>query len=843
VTHALGGGPAPRPADQTSREAGTASATDQSSSEASAPPGSRGRIVVDGRVFATEAADRGMGRHIEHVLSAIVAAGFDPVLLLPDSPRAGQFTPPPRARVRPVPPEPDATEFTTALNRLLVQEEAVAYVDATPFLPPMRYDVHACPVVAILYDLIPLRYPGDYLGDWSEGMLGPYANGLARVKKADAVLAISHVVRNQALRYLGIPLARSAVLEPQPSEHYERVTSLSAPGPDLFCIQGAHRSKSFPHAIPFLERLARRSGIAADVVVPTPTQLALIEAVRSDRSAPLRLRCNLPEADKVAMQSRSRAVAHLSIEEGYGIPLVEALLLDRPIVCLDTAINRELLGVTPGEESPPGVLLLDDASLSHPDTLERVARFLASPGIRDLRERRAALVDSHLARRARAPQVLALAVEAARRHFDAWHAGAGMAVSLPTEFGSCGVSDYCHALIRPGTTNRYALLLGPAPTTLQMLPHVRALPADLLPAVRRQTPGALFNLAVSKSLLRAFDAIASQSTGADALVVHDAGSYLPGILMDAAERERYDELFGRYLAGESAELRTMVQSWLGDRPAHGPEAERRFLEMDRAYRSAWLRSFRGTLVSHHPAFAERSEREESDAILELLHPESEIRRRARYAAMPIDGRANPGIVRFADKIRWALALGRSDVLVCSAGSVVRGKLLPVLARAVCEVNREWTRARRPARVVLMLAGRVLEPQVMEETKAAFESAGIADRLVRVHEPDETRFDAMLTASDVVVAFREQRRIQMSHSFVRALALGRPIVTNEGSGFARSTGVAVCREASLAEDLAGHLHTLAGDRAARHAYARRARLDFRENHSVESFFQALERFHG
>jgi glycosyltransferase involved in cell wall biosynthesis len=803
-------------------------------------------VVLDGRVFGTEAADRGMGRYVEHLSTAFASAGYEVVMLLLAATDMRGVRLPVHGRTRIISsPDGDPLRFTVSLNRLLVEERAVAYVDATPFLAPTRYDIYACPVIGVIFDLIPMRYPADYLHGDPKGSLDPYVNAIARLKKADALIAISHVVSRHAQTYLGIPKRKIDVLQPRARAHYERRAARAAEpvraNGAVTCIQGAHRSKNFPRAIPFLEQLGRRAKARIEIIVPTPEQRARIDLARSDPKADIRVSAGLSEENKFALQSHSRVIAHLSLEEGYGIPLLEALLLHKPIICVDNEINRELLRIGPREAAPAGVLLLDDPTLESDRALDLAARFVSAPDAKQLHERRAALIRSLLDLSAAAPAVAAHAIEIARRSHDGWHEKLGISVAAPAEFGSCGVSDYSHALTREGTANRYVLLLGPAPNELQLLPQARLLPIELLSEVRPMLRGVLFNLAVSDSLLRAFDAIATLSDPSDVLVVHDAGSYLPGILMDAAEHGNHHRVFSRYLKDESSDVRTLATEWLSAPPSDQAVAERVFLELDSKFLSAWLRAFRGQLISHHPAFDSISA-EDPAGILAQTHQESEIRARTRYLPMPIDDRANPGSVRFSDKIRWALAIDRYDVLVCSAGSIVRGKHLPALARAICRINRERLDADGVGRVVLLLAGRVLEANVMAEIRSSFNVDDLRDCLFQVYETDETRFDAMLLASDIIVAFREQRRIQMSHAFARALALGRTIVTNEGSGFGDSKGVTICRDSALEEDLVAQLRELVGSVSARRALSFGARQRYRQGHSVLSFFERLRSGH-
>ena len=784
-------------------------------------------VVVDGRVFETEAADRGMGRYVAHLVDLLQDGACEVTLLMPRMARK-----PPGlafARVEVASFADDPMAWTAELDRLLARLCADAYVDATPFLAPLRYDLAACPVVAVLYDLIPMRYPRDYFATFAPGALDAYVNGLARVKKADHVVAISGFVKLQALRYLGVPRDRCTVIEPAVGDAYRTYPpSPFEPANDagVFCIQGAHRSKNFPAAIGFIERLSRASACPIDVVVPTPAQRGLVDGVRDRSVDTVRVAHSITEERKFALQSGARAIAHLSLEEGYGIPLAEALYLYRPIVCLDIPANRELTGDA-DEAAVAGVLLLSDPTLASDDALRTAAAFVREGPARGFVTARRRIVEKLLVRHDTAGERLAHALHAAQESHAKRSGRRELAIVAPMELGACGVSDYSHALMR-GETPRFVLLLGHAPRAVQLLPQLRLVPFELLDEIRPRCRGVLVNLAVSDSIVRGFEAIARGSSEHDVLVVHDAGSYLPGLLMQVAAGADSRPLFERYLQGESEGVVAAARRWLA-LPEMNAAAAALFLEIDREYRSAWLAAFRGRIFCHHAAFA-APEGSAERAVLALLSPHSEILSRARYVPMPIDARASPAIGRLATRLRFALSLEPDDLLVCCAGSIVRGKHLDVVARVVAGLHRA-----RGGRIVLLLAGRVLEPAVFADVRGPFAAAGATDRLVQIVEDDETRYDALLTASDVVIAFREQRRIQMSHSYVRALALGRPVVTNEGAGFDDLDAAAVCRDDELGRDLERHLLALWESPDVRLARSFASQARYRMRHTLDVFF--------
>lgn len=795
-----------------------------------------GPVVVDGQVFATEAADRGMGRYVAYLIELLSGLRREVTVTTTSAPAsaiARNWSSAVRIHRDSVAEDPMVC--TGRLNELLRSLGAEVYVDATPFVGPARYDVEACPVVAVLYDLIPMRHPRDYFGDAGGWPMDRYVNGIARVRKADHVIAISEYVKLHALRYLGVGRSRCTVIVPRVGPEYRARAAhpigLPAAGKGIVCIQGAHRSKNFPAAIRFLEDLSSEAGRDVEVIAPTPSQREVIDGARRPGFDRVRVSTAIGEDRKIALQQEASAAIHLSVDEGYGIPLAEALCLGVPVVCIDNPINRELLG---GCDDPlaAGILLLHDPTLQSDDDLRAAARFCGHAARPADNPGRARLIRELLGQYAAAEGRIGRALESATSEYRAWHRNAGLAIAAPTEVGSCGVSDYCYALMRGAP--RCVLLLGEAPRALQLQPQLRLLPLELADRIRSRY-GLLLNLAVSTSLVRGFDAIAEGSSPRDVLVVHDAGSYLPGLMMQAAQHGDDRQLFHRYLQDEPSDVHRMVKEWLTEPRA---DSDQLFLEIDRRFRSEWLRAFRGAIVSHHPAFSGTSD-PTARAALTLLAEGSEIRRRARYVPMPIDARYRPSLVRLAERLRWALDASRFEFIVCCAGSIVGGKHLDVVGRVVARMAAERELAGAAGGLILLLAGQVLDARIFAGVREQFEARGQAHRLVQIVEPNDARYDGLLLASDALVAFREQRRIQMSHSYVRALSLGRPMITNAGSGFDDQDAALVCRDDHLEDDLRAHLSALRASITARHRFAHLSQQRFRARHDVGDFFHAVE----
>jgi hypothetical protein len=84
---------------------------------------------LDGRVFATEAADRGMGRYVDYLGVLADAAGHRVTILRPDA----AVLPPAREGIAEQTHtfDDDPLVGTTKLNRFLRRAKADVYVDAT----------------------------------------------------------------------------------------------------------------------------------------------------------------------------------------------------------------------------------------------------------------------------------------------------------------------------------------------------------------------------------------------------------------------------------------------------------------------------------------------------------------------------------------------------------------------------------------------------------------------------------------------------------------------------------------------------------------------------------------
>ncbi len=290
------------------------------------------RVLVDGRVFSSSAFDRGMGRYVTHIIEQLEAAGRLVTILLYRDCNLSENSPLLTGYAIRFAnyslDDPNTHEFTAYLSALLENESYNSYIDATPFLGPGRFDIFSCPVTAVCYDFIPLRYPDFYLNNKS--VRREYYNGLARLAKADHIICISSTVRDQAVRYLGVPKDNLSIVCPTLEDRY--LSARQFPDSDqsnyLFTILGFHKSKNPEGSLEIYRQLLASNIIEVRLNAPKQDQLDILHNAKLIPKGAY-VSADVTDEQKFQLQSAARVVAHLSLEEGFGIPLLEAVFLGK----------------------------------------------------------------------------------------------------------------------------------------------------------------------------------------------------------------------------------------------------------------------------------------------------------------------------------------------------------------------------------------------------------------------------------------------------------------------------------------------------------------------------------
>ena len=217
---------------------------------------------------------------------------------------------------------------------------------------PIRRSAFACPVVVSLHDLYPYDIPENF------GYSRAFANRLKLqqcLRAADAVASISRNTLHRLEIYASSEVVAKAVTI------YNCVTSgpQTASGsplpewanePFLLCVAQHRRNKNLPLSIEVFQRLLATEGIAANsrmVIVgskgPETAGLTrlLTRAGLRDRVA---LISGIGDAELKWLYSHCELLLATSTIEGFGLPIVEAMLNHCRIVCSDIPAFREVGG-------------------------------------------------------------------------------------------------------------------------------------------------------------------------------------------------------------------------------------------------------------------------------------------------------------------------------------------------------------------------------------------------------------------------------------------------------------------------------------------------------------------
>ncbi len=759
------------------------------------------KVLVDARVFSTEAGPRGMGRYVSHVVTSLLRGGFDADLLLFDGAKVpsslsglGRIT---------------VAHSAEAFDRLSVQPATLdierasrsydVYLDATPFVAPPRLDLGGVTTVAIAYDLIPLRYPKEYLS--SADSLSMYRNGLQRLISADAVLAISNWTAQHLQSYLGMDGARIGVLYPSIGEGYHDLP-LADPHErsGVFALVGGHRSKNPATALTLVTEISSMLAEPATVVVPTQAQEREVRRHLKPRTA-VEIVVEIDEAAKIDHQRRSRVVGHFSVDEGFGIPLLEAAVLGTPVVALDVAINREILGMVPPAARQHGSLLLDPFG-PQPRRAELEALRPTDDSLRLAFER-------HWEQ---APAMLASFIASAAERAERARRRPQLALVANIPDGRCGVADY-NASLTGALVDTHEVTVFTDSVLMDnshFAPGTRVRPLDTFGRFRAADPAAraLFHLAFSPTLDGGVVAASEQARTGDVVVVHDL-RHLFGLASLISASTDVERSLMRFTATERADVGSEFARLLR---RNAPPSD--YESLEREWASAWIVE-RGPELIRHIA-----ELDEAPSGHDLAR--SALYRTSRYVPMPTSRSLAPGLVRRAHQLRQRMGVGPSSVLIGCFGSITSNKFLVETAEALATLEVD-----EPP--VLLLVGSAIDGGVFARVRSALQGSV---RLVHVRPEAASDFDSLLVAADLVLSFRRQDRGQMSLAYVRSMAFGRPMVTNDTAGFPTYPGVRIVRESSFAADLQDILTAfIDAPPDARSAWARGVQRAFMEQHEA------------
>ena len=225
---------------------------------------------------------------------------------------------------------------------------------------PRRFRDPAWRRVAVLYDLIPLRFPEVYLTN--PYLRHPYQARVEAVRAMDHLLAISEATADDAAALLGHGRHRTTVIGagaderfgPHPAGPEGAVADLQARGPVpglrpgyLLAPSGIEPRKNIDRLLEAYGRLPVEERAAHQLVLvckTSPTEAAELAATAARLGIidDLLVTGYVGDDDLVRLYQGADLVVFPSLYEGFGLPVLEAMQCGAPVICSDSSSLREV---------------------------------------------------------------------------------------------------------------------------------------------------------------------------------------------------------------------------------------------------------------------------------------------------------------------------------------------------------------------------------------------------------------------------------------------------------------------------------------------------------------------
>ncbi len=317
------------------------------------------RVGLDGRALGNINRSRGIGRYTARLIEALsrAADGFELVLFgYGDGPAPGLMDAAASAALewRQIPSSRnvefyggplDHVRFAREIGRSGVRLFHGIDHNMTPFVP--------CRSIVTVHDLIPLVLRGSYLGPRSWTWMRAHRAACAR---SDAVIAVSEATRDDIRRLWKIAPERIAVVPEGVSDRYRPesgsdteplLAKYGVREPYFLYLGGFDRRKNIYNMLLGYRRYLLSGGDAVFVLCGETGGHAdelsdmLVELGVADR---VLLPGFVEDDDLPALYSAARALVFVSLYEGFGLPLVEAMACGTPVITSNVSSMPSVVG-------------------------------------------------------------------------------------------------------------------------------------------------------------------------------------------------------------------------------------------------------------------------------------------------------------------------------------------------------------------------------------------------------------------------------------------------------------------------------------------------------------------
>lgn len=306
------------------------------------------RLLVDARPLThPTAGGRGIGNHVAGILEGLAAVGAPAVALVEHE------------AARALVPETFPADAVDVIGRGVIREYAedgVWFLATSMYLHPISLDPiplavteARLPVAALLYDVIPYRYPAHYLVEDDPARQARLRTLWART--VDVHCANSQFVAATAVDALGIDAERIRVVGASANARF-RPALVGAPsprcGPYVVSITGYEDRKNTAELLRAWGRVdaaLRAATMLVVVATPPAPVLERWRAVAAEAGCGDRVEFAIGRPDDEVVALLQHAVLNVvpSLEEGFGLPVLEGAACGVPVICSGVTSLVEVL--------------------------------------------------------------------------------------------------------------------------------------------------------------------------------------------------------------------------------------------------------------------------------------------------------------------------------------------------------------------------------------------------------------------------------------------------------------------------------------------------------------------
>jgi glycosyltransferase involved in cell wall biosynthesis len=336
------------------------------------------RVYFDAQALQSQSsANRGIARYVRETLRALSARHPDVIAAIVFNPVLGHAPPGSRAPLGPTGRWNTAATFRAARARTIAETGAdMAYHVLSPFeeihpvdsMLPRHAFTAGVPIVATVYDLIPLELPDIYLPTATARRR--YLRRLELLRSADLLIAISQHARQRTIEVLGVDPGRvhvsgcgvSEFFSPPPKEPTAAAPAPPAvPGitrPYVLTVTGDDPRKNAIGLITAWAKVPKRIRERCQLVVVGRAAPAA-RASWTDHARALGLAADelvitdfVHDTDLRELYRRCALFVFASFSEGFGLPAAEAARCGAVVITSDTTALPEVLEL-PEATFPP----------------------------------------------------------------------------------------------------------------------------------------------------------------------------------------------------------------------------------------------------------------------------------------------------------------------------------------------------------------------------------------------------------------------------------------------------------------------------------------------------------